>query len=203
MPSRRNPPIIAHHLILTGYGHWLPNDPRGSNSSEVRQEKFADLGPIHLGRKTVQPRRDELRTFMQVAQPQLTHSVLWFDESMRQVLADAVGETVGEQRYTVWAFAVLKNHLHLCVRKHRDSAQVMLERIELATANALRKSSEVPDDHPIWADRPYKRFLYTPEDIRRVIAYIERNPIKEGLGPQKWPFVVPYDGWPFHKRRAK
>src|SRR5687768_5998901 len=127
MPPRANPPIIAHHLILTGYGHWLPNDPRGSNSSEVRQEKFADLGPIHLGRKVVQPCRDELRTFMRAAQPQLEHSVLWFDPSMRQLLGDAVGKVVQDQRYTVWAFAVLKNHLHLCIRRHRDSAQVMLE----------------------------------------------------------------------------
>lgn len=29
--------IIAHHLILHGYGHWLPNDPRGSGSREIRQ----------------------------------------------------------------------------------------------------------------------------------------------------------------------
>jgi len=24
--------IIAHHLIWTAYGFWLPNDPRGSSS---------------------------------------------------------------------------------------------------------------------------------------------------------------------------
>ncbi|OQB82433.1 MAG: hypothetical protein BWX88_03985 [Planctomycetes bacterium ADurb.Bin126] len=24
--------VIGHHLMFTGYGHWLPNDPRGSLS---------------------------------------------------------------------------------------------------------------------------------------------------------------------------
>src|SRR5687768_9764209 len=113
---------------------------------------------------------------MRAAQPQLAHPVLWFDESVRQLLGDTVGKVVGDQRYTVWAFAVLKNHLHLCIRRHRNSAQVMLERLAVATSNALRQHCGIADDHPIWADRPYKKFLYTPQDVRRVIAYILRNP---------------------------
>ncbi len=28
------PSVIAHHLIWTLYGHWLPNDLRGSGSTE-------------------------------------------------------------------------------------------------------------------------------------------------------------------------
>ena len=43
--------IIGHHLILHGYRHWLPNDPRGSGSIEIRDEKLSDLGPVHTGRK--------------------------------------------------------------------------------------------------------------------------------------------------------
>lgn len=31
-PKRR---VIAHHLVITGYGHWLPNDIRGSGSVEL------------------------------------------------------------------------------------------------------------------------------------------------------------------------
>jgi hypothetical protein len=29
----------------------------------------------------------------------------------------------------------------------------------------------------------------------RVAGYIEGNPAKHGLPPQKWPFVQKYDGW--------
>jgi hypothetical protein len=38
--------------------------------------------------------------------------------------------------------------------------------------------------------------LYTPDDVRRVIAYIENNPVKDGLAPQSFAFVTQYDGWP-------
>jgi hypothetical protein len=36
MPAPR-PMIIGHHLIWILYGHWLPNDLRGSGSSRVEE----------------------------------------------------------------------------------------------------------------------------------------------------------------------
>jgi hypothetical protein len=33
----RLPPVRAYHAIITAYGFWLPNDPRGSWSDYVRQ----------------------------------------------------------------------------------------------------------------------------------------------------------------------
>ena len=36
--------VAGFHLIWTAYGWWLPNDPRGSSSHEIRVERIADLG---------------------------------------------------------------------------------------------------------------------------------------------------------------
>jgi hypothetical protein len=30
--------VAGYHLIWTVYGYWLPNDPRGSTSREIRVE---------------------------------------------------------------------------------------------------------------------------------------------------------------------
>ena len=49
--------VAGFHLIFTAYGWWLPNDPRGSNSHEIRVEQIADLGELHFGRKLIQPPR--------------------------------------------------------------------------------------------------------------------------------------------------
>ncbi len=35
--------IIAFHLSWTTYGHWFPNDPRGSWSNEVWQPNLATV----------------------------------------------------------------------------------------------------------------------------------------------------------------
>ena len=43
-----------------------------------------------------------------------------------------------------------------------------------------------------------KFFLDHPVEIRRIIRYIEENPVKWRLPSQRWPFVLEYDGWPLH-----
>jgi hypothetical protein len=60
----------------------------------------------------------------------------------------------------------------------------------------------VPADHPVWTLKGWHVFLDSPMAVRGRIAYVEGNPMKEGLARQIWPFVVPYDGWPFHKKRS-
>ena len=59
--------VAAHHLIWTAYGWWLPNDPRGSSSREVRVDTLKDLGSFHRGRKLTQPSGAEIRRFYERA----------------------------------------------------------------------------------------------------------------------------------------
>ena len=57
--------VAGYHLIWTTYGFWLPNDPRGSTSSEIRVEALKELGDIHYGRKEIQPSSQQIREFHQ------------------------------------------------------------------------------------------------------------------------------------------
>jgi hypothetical protein len=41
------PLVIAYHLIWTGYGWWLPNDPRGSMSNCIRCDVLSDFDLEH------------------------------------------------------------------------------------------------------------------------------------------------------------
>jgi REP element-mobilizing transposase RayT len=191
--------IIAHHLVITGYGHWLPNDIRGSGSVEVKQEQLRDIGPIHYGRKRKQPDRNEIGAFFRKAEPLLQFERIWFDHAKRQAVADAFSKII-ERRYTVWACAICKNHAHLCIRAHRDTADMMWTLLTDAGRKAIRTFSDVPPDHEVWTRAPYTVFLSTPDEIWQRVDYINRNPIKEGLAPQNWPFVQPYDNWPLHRR---
>ena len=45
----------------------------------------------------------------------------------------------------------------------------------------------------VWAQDFWKVFLYTEEDIRARIRYVEENPLKEGKRRQRWSFVTPFD----------
>ena len=195
MPVKR-PTIIGHHLIWTLYGHWLANDLRGSGSADLHEEKFAPLGPVHHGRKPdeMQPSRGELREFYRRADPLLSFSKFWLDGAKRQIVSNAFGEVVAAQGYTVWACAVLSNHAHMVIRRHRDDAITMWHRFADAARLRLREEASLAPKHPVWSSRR------TPQEVRTRISYVKRNPGKEGLIGQQHPFVQAYNNWPFHKR---
>ena len=74
----KGPMVIAYHLIWTGYGWWLPNDPRGSMSKQVRNDVIAELGEFHYGRKGIQPASSTIRNFYELAKEKLKHELIEF-----------------------------------------------------------------------------------------------------------------------------
>ena len=124
------PIVIAHHLIFTAYGWWLPNDPRGSNSKTIRNDVIAELGEIHFGRKRVQPASGVIGEFYREADKRLRHELLIFSERDVAAIATAVEEGTKEQRYTSWACAVVPDDVHVLIRKSKTSAEGLVDRLQ-------------------------------------------------------------------------
>lgn len=199
--------VIAVHLIIVFYGHWAVNDPRGSGSRDFIDLKFVPLGPIHFGRKpdSEQPTREELRAFHAKHRELLNFPVFWVDEAKAQAIAGAIEEVIRKRNYTCYACAICSNHVHLVIRTHRDKALMMWNNFADAIRERLRvcfapPAGEISRHHPVVSARPYKVFLFTPDDVWGRIAYVQGNPEKEGRPRQRWGFVTAYDGWPLHKR---
>ena len=171
-------------------------------SRGFRDPALREAGEIHHGRKRVQPSREELRDYRRKIDPLLRHPLIWFDGAKRQALADAFAQVLASRRYTCYACAIMSNHAHLLIRRHRDRAEEMIEVLWKTSAAVLRALPDVPDDHPIWALDPYKRYKNTPDEVRQCIQYIRDNPLQVAEPPQHWPFVTAYDGWPYHKRKG-
>ena len=194
------PIVIAYHLIWTAYGWWLPNDPRGSSSSTISTDVLAMLGELHEGRKTVQPASSDIRKFYAAAQTFLKHELRTFDQSGREILAESFAEVIAEQKYTCYACAIMPDHVHLVIRKHRDVAEVMIEKLQSASAGRLcEAASGWGRDHPVWGGPGWKVFLDHPDEVERTIGYVQRNPDPLGMPRQHWPFVAAYDRWPLHR----
>ena len=193
--------VIAYHLIWTAYGWWLPNDPRGSTSHFIHSPVIFELGNLHYGRKRVQPTSSEIRNFYDQASRRLKHPLLSFDPTRFHTIAQSFDDTIASQSYTCYACAILPDHVHILIRKHRDRAQTMIANFQDGSREQLRATGLREPCHPIWGGPGWKVFLDSPEDIQRTIPYIEKNPAKLGLPAQKWEFVRHYDNWPFHNRR--
>jgi REP element-mobilizing transposase RayT len=193
------PIVIAYHLIWTAYGTWLANDPRGSGSNAVQCSLLAELGDLHHGRKNVQPARQVVREFYERAEACLRFPVIRYDAAGRELIALGIADAIAAHRYTCYACAIMPDHVHLIIRKHKYLAEDMIDHLQTASRLRLSDSPSLPYDHPIWTQSGWKVFLDSPEHVWSVIRYIERNPMKAGLPKQHWPHVKPYDNWPFHE----
>lgn len=187
--------VAGYHLIWTLYGFWLPNDPRGSTSLELRVAIIQSLGDIHYGRKLQQPSSAELRLFLSQAHDALAHPVMILDEAGIELVGKVLGEEIGARGYTCYACAVMPDHVHLLIRRHRDKAEAMIEVFQDKSRAALIEAGHRQPTHPVWTKGGWKGFLNTPADFVRDVSYIGNNPTKIGRPAQHWEFVAPYDGW--------
>jgi REP element-mobilizing transposase RayT len=193
--------VIGYHLIWTLYGWWLPNDPRGSMSQSIRCDPISELGELHHGRKRVQPSSREIREFYDIARARLKHPLLTLEASDFAIVGAAFAGVVKARGYTCYACAIMPDHVHVLIRKHRDLAEDMFEHLQTASRDNLVQTRRRESNHPTWGGPGWKVFLDTPDDIRRTIKYVEENPKKGRLPPQTNPFVIPYDNWPQHRSR--
>jgi REP element-mobilizing transposase RayT len=187
--------VAGHHLIWTAYGWWLPNDPRGSTSHEIRSAAIADLGELHFGRKRIQPAGRVIRAFHEAAQAVLKHALLAFSDKEIETIGAVFSQVMRARNYTCYGCAIRADHVHLLIRKHRDQAEDMIETLQDASRTALGQAGSRPADHPAWGGPGWKVYLETRDDFQRTIAYIRKNLVQAGRPEQTWPFVKPYDGW--------
>ncbi len=198
MPRTPQPLVIAHHVMWTLYGWWLPNDPRGSTSRIIRNDLIAELGGLHFGRKQIQPASRDLHAFYAEASAVLKHPLLEFAPETFSAVAEAIGYAVSECNYTCYACAIMPDHVHLVIRKHRDLGETMIENIQALSRKRLREAGIREEGHPTWTRGGWKVFLDHPEEVRRTIRYVEENPVKARAARQAWPWVIEYDDWPLH-----
>src|SRR5260370_35272341 len=110
------PIVIAYHLVWTAYGWWLPNDPRGSGSREVRRDVIAELGEVHYGRKKIQSAGRIVGQFYKKATDPLKHPLPPLEGTPRTETANAFEEAIQTARLTCYALALMPHHSHNLIR---------------------------------------------------------------------------------------
>jgi REP element-mobilizing transposase RayT len=192
--------VHASHVIFGAYGFWLPNDPRGSWSEWVGSwELFRAAGRA----STTNSRRSvAAMSHNQIARlnakENLSYPAVTFDERQRSVIANGFGRFSAKNGLPILACAVLREHVHLVIARHRYKVEQAVVLLKGAASSALVEQRA----HPLakfampgerspkcWARGEWKVFLETETNIERAIRYVEANPEKEGLPRQCWSFV--------------
>src|SRR4051812_97072 len=112
--------VIAFHVIFGTHGFWLPNDPRGSGSSEVREDRLRPFGDATLVNTTrsvaSRPHNRELR---RAAKAVLKYPEVKFTGHQALSVARGFNDQVAKSGYKVYACSILEQHLHLVIGRHQ------------------------------------------------------------------------------------
>ncbi len=188
--------MLAAHITFGCHGFWLPNDPRGSWSIYVGSRKLYE----YAGAATkVDTSRSLARDFHDVkhrlnAKKQLEVPPVVLNGLQARATARGFHVAVDESHYGVFACVVMPNHVHLVVERHQKPFTDIVGHLKSRASKQMNHENLRPLDgvHSPWARGHWEVWLDSDDDVRRAIEYVEQNPIRDGLKPQHWPFVVPY-----------
>jgi hypothetical protein len=130
--------VLGYHLVFSAYGFWLPNDPRGSGSSFVRSEALREFGPATKvrTRRSVASKPHDVNLRL-AAKEALQYPPVHFSDEQCQAIGRGFGEYVKKSGVIVWACAILPEHVHLVIARHRYKVEQIANLIKGAGTSAL------------------------------------------------------------------
>jgi REP element-mobilizing transposase RayT len=194
--------VLAYHVIACTHGFWLPNDPRGSGSTDVRFEplrKFGAATKVETRQSVAGKPHD--RALRQAAKAELVLPEVMLSEEQIASIGKGFEEQVKISGYRIHACSIMRSHMHLVIGRHSYAIEQVVRLLRQAGTRQLladnlhpfaEKRQELGRLPSVWAQDFWKVFLFDEEQIQSCIEYVEQNPIKEGKPAQKWEFVVPY-----------
>lgn len=94
--------------------------------------------------------RADLRAFYSRAAEKLTHDLREFTKDEVACVPRAFEHAIEQFRYTCYACAIMPDHIHLIIRKHKHLAEEMIANLQLASRSRLREDGFREFDHPVW-----------------------------------------------------
>lgn len=191
--------ILASHIILSAYGFWLPNDPRGSWSDFVGSWELYKFGPA----TKVTDRRSYAHdphdvALRRAAKQALKFPPVRFNDAHRRAIADGFARACAESRYVCLACCIGYDHSHLVIERHERDPETIAGHLKSHATRELTRRGIHPLNGFIgkrgglptpWSEGCWKVFIDDDAQLASAIRYVERHPRKEGLPAQHWDFV--------------
>ncbi len=190
--------IYAFHLTWTTYGHWFPNDPRGSWSQEIWQPALRQVRELDEDRFVLQPRavpKAVLQRFMNRARSSLRHRTVVLGREEIVLVGTAFEEVLIGKGVCTLGCAIMRDHVHVLVRRPDCSHERLVSALKGRSAQRVRAHRGIPiaarrsERVPIWTVGYWVRYVPKVDVAEGVARYIEENPPRHGLPVQRWGFV--------------
>ena len=105
-----------------------------------------------------------------------------------QLLVDAICYRQQLRQFQLHSFVIMANHIHVLITPHVEVSKLMhsLKRSTGRKANQILGLT----GRPFWQEESYDHLVRDESEFRRIVAYIELNPVKAGLvtTPEAFPW---------------
>jgi REP element-mobilizing transposase RayT len=196
--------VRGYHVTFTTYGFWLPTDPRGSRSTRVGAPHLQRFGPatrVETRRSLANHPHDPV--VRALAKSALKYPAVHLDGEQARAVARGFADVIREMSLPVHACAILPEHVHLVLPRHGQKVELTISRLKRAATLQMIQEGIHPlaQFHDETGSRPsawgramgWVVYLNSNAAIQQRIAYVESNPTKAGLRPQRWWFVTPFE----------
>jgi hypothetical protein len=131
--------ILAHHVIFSAYGFWLPNDPRGSWSKFVGSWELVRFGRATLANtaKSVANVRHDTQVRL-AAKLQLKYPAIQFTGIQAVSIAKGFAAAAQDAHYVIHACCILPEHVHLVVQEHARPIRHIVGHLKAESTRSLR-----------------------------------------------------------------
>ncbi len=181
--------VIGYHVIFSTYGFWLPNDPRGSWSEFIGKWELLRFGPAtktNVRKSVARVQHDSARRT--AAKAMLRYPPVMLTGIQARAAGRGFTRYVEKSGLKVYACSIMPQHVHMVVGRLSFDVEYAVNQLKGSATRQLR-AEKIHPPSACWVRGHWRVFLNTLHDIERAIQYVERNPEKDGLPPQRWPFV--------------
>ncbi len=169
---------IGYHIVIAGYGLWLPGDTRGSWST-TWDEQLGLIEPhtLHPG--------DPVR--LRMSQERTKHPPVQLSPTMIDVFIETLTNCITQSDWSITAASVestRSHHLLTYTERHIDNT---VKWIKDRATKAIHRGTL--HQGPVWCKGKWCTFIFDVDAWERALTYIEEHNIRRGLGPRPYAFI--------------
>jgi REP element-mobilizing transposase RayT len=164
------PKTLGYHIVLAGYGLWLPGDERGSWST-AWDEQLGLIEPhmLHSG--------DPVRRRM--SEERQKHPPVRLTQEMIRLVVSTLADCQSKSDWTILAASIEDTHTHLLLTYTDRDIDNTIKWLKDQITKAVHRNTN--HSGPVWCKGRWRTFIFEEEAWAVVKNYIENHNIRRGL----------------------
>lgn len=170
---------IGYHVVISGYGLWLPGDERGSWSAAWdAQIGLTEPHTLHPG--------DPVR--LRMSQERIKHAPARLTPPMIAAVVNTLGNCATQSDWSIAAASVESTHTHLLLTYTGRDVDNTVKWIKDQVTKAIHRHTR--HTGPVWCRGKWRTFIFDDDVWQAARTYIERHNLRRGVGHRPYPFIT-------------